>query len=161
VGLKAHAFTGTAEAARNETSGSSAIARDCGHAAVARAQTSLLRQGKWMSGLPNPSFCAQDVRYQGAQGSLGFSAAADSGCPLISQARLTADPGALFIGSSIFKEHSALVQRADKVSCRIHAARIEPNASTGRSFNVSSACPLEQTEEARILRTHSTAAVTT
>jgi hypothetical protein len=43
---------------------------------------------------------------------LGSSAVADSGCRLISQARITVDPGALLIGSSVFKERAALVERA-------------------------------------------------
>jgi hypothetical protein len=97
VGLKAHAFTGTAEARRSETrgssavgvivakrketGGSSAVARDCGHAVVARAQTGV-------SVPRHPTYPTYDVGYQRAEGSLGSSAAADSGCRLISRARL-------------------------------------------------------------------------
>jgi hypothetical protein len=81
VGLKAHAFTGTAEVRRNEMSGSSAIARDCGYAAVARAQTGV-------SVPRHPTYPTYDASCQSRARSLGSSAAADSGCRLISRARL-------------------------------------------------------------------------
>ncbi len=47
------------------------------------------------------------MHFTGAERFLGSSAAADSGCRLISQARLTVDLGALLIGSSIVKELSS------------------------------------------------------
>jgi hypothetical protein len=79
-----------------------------------------------------------------AERSLGSFAEADLGCRLISRARppiLRADDlGALLIGSSVVKEHSSLVERADEIFSSFTGWQIAERASTGRSFRVATAC---------------------